>query len=79
MVSALQDNSNFATVDVVMEINNSESAVIAKESESAIEFDSKQLMAMSQINCVIKEGETTSRAAGRAHPPQRAVRIDDGR
>src|SRR6266496_2367747 len=75
----VQDNSNFATVDVVVEINNSETAVIAKEGESAIEVDSRQLVAMSQIGCVIKEGDITERQASRAHPPQCAVRIDDGR
>ena len=63
----------------MMEINNSETAVIAKEGDSAIEIDSRQLVAMTQIGCVIKEGETTDRDAGRAHPPQCAVRIDDGR
>ena len=55
----LQDNSNFATVDVVVEINDSEIAVIAKESDSAIEIDSKQSRATSQINCVVKESGTT--------------------
>ena len=56
----LQDNSNFATVDIVVEINDSETAVIAKQGDSAIEIDSKQLVAMSQINSVIKEGGSTA-------------------
>src|SRR5262249_49797883 len=75
----LQDKSNFATVDVVVEISNSQSAGIDKESDSAIELDSKQLVAMSQISCVVKESGTTACEASCAHPPQRAVRIDDDR
>src|SRR6266496_4964213 len=75
----VQDNANFATVDVVVKINNSETAIIANEGESAIELDSRQLVAMTQIDCVIKEGDITERQASRAHPPQCAVRIDDGR
>ena len=55
----VQDNSNFATVDVMVEIDNSEIAVIAKQGDSAIEFDSRQLVAMTHIYCVIKEGGTT--------------------
>ena len=38
----VQDNSNFATVDVVMEIDNSETAVIANEGDTAVEIDSSQ-------------------------------------
>ena len=75
----VQDHPNFATIDVVVEINNSETAVIANEGDSAVEVDSSQLVAMTQINCVIKEDSTTARDAGRAHPSQCAVRIDDGR
>ena len=63
----------------MVEINNSKTAVIANEGDSAIEVDSKQLMAMTEINCVIKEDDITGRDASRAHPPQCAVRIDDGR
>ena len=63
----------------MVEINNSETAVIGKHGDSAIEVDSRQFAAMTQIGCVIKEGGTTDRDAGRAHPPQCAVRIDDGR
>src|SRR6266481_2546542 len=62
-----------------MEISNSETAVIANECDCAVEVDSRQLVAMSQINCVIKEDGTTERDASRAHPPQCAIRIDDGR
>src|SRR6266513_1754275 len=75
----VQDNSVFATVDVVVAINHSETAVIANEGESAIELDSRQLVTMTQIDCVIKEGDITEPQASRAHPPQCAVRIDDGR
>ena len=41
--------------------NNSETAVIANEGESAIELDSRQLVAMTQIDCVIKEDDITER------------------
>jgi hypothetical protein len=62
-----------------MKIDNSETAVIANQGDSAIELDSRQLVAMTQINCVIKEDGTKAVQASRAHPPQCAVRIDDGR
>ena len=45
----------------MVEINNSETAVIGKEGESAIELDSRQLVAMAYIGCVIKEDGTTGR------------------
>ena len=63
----------------MVEIDNSEIAVIANEGESAIELDSSQLVAMTHIDCVIKEDDITARQASRAHPPQCAVRIDDAR
>src|SRR5436190_3348038 len=75
----IQDNSNLLTVDVMVKISNSETAVIGKESESAIELDSRQLVAMTQIGCVIKEDDTSGRDASRAHPPQCAIRVDNGR
>ena len=62
----VKDNPNFARVDVMVEINNSETAVIGKESESAIELDSRQLGAMAYIDCVIKEDGTTGREVSRA-------------
>src|SRR6266550_9198250 len=34
---------------------------------------------MTQIKCVIKEDDVTDRETGRAHPPQCAIRINDGR
>ena len=40
----------------MVEISDSETAVIPKEGDSAIELDSKQLVAISQIDGVIKEG-----------------------
>ena len=75
----IQDNSNFARVDVMVEINNSKVAVIGKLGEGAIELDSRQFAAMTHINCIIKEDGTTGGDAGRAHPSQAAVRIEDGR
>ena len=55
----VQDNSDFATVDVMVEIPDSETTVIGKEGDCAIEVDSRQLAAMTQIGCVIKENGTT--------------------
>src|SRR4029077_17590406 len=75
----VQDNSKFATVDVMVETINFETAVIANLGDSAVEVDSSYFAAMTQIDCVIKEDGTTEGDAGRAHPPQCAVRIDDGR
>ena len=59
-----------------MEANNSETAVIAKE--GAVECDSNQLVTMTHIVLAIKEDGTNDRDAGRAHPPQCAIRMDDG-
>ena len=42
----VHDNPDFATVDIVMEIDYAEIAVIAKQGDSAIELDSRQLVAM---------------------------------
>ena len=52
----VQDNSNFATVDIVVEKSDPDTAVIANLGESAIEIDSIQLGTMSKIDSVIKEG-----------------------
>ena len=61
----------------MVEINNSETAVIGKDSENAIELDSSQLRAMAYIGCVIKKDGTTGRDVSRAYPPQCTVGIDN--
>ncbi len=53
----------------MVEINNSEIAVIGKLGDSAIEVDSNQFAAPTHIGCVIKEDGTTGRDAARAYPP----------
>ncbi len=63
----------------MVEIDNSETAVIANLGESAIELDSSQQVAMTQINCVIKKGGANDGDACGAHPSQCAVGIDDDR
>src|SRR5262245_17021125 len=60
-------------------INNSDTTIIAYEGDSAIEVDPRQLATMTEIDCVIKEDGTADRQASRAHPPQCAVSVDDGR
>src|SRR6266487_1758588 len=74
----LQDNSNLAKVDIVVEKSDSDTAVIPNLIDSAIEVVSIQPGAMNEIGSVIKEGGSVTREASCAHPPQRAVRIDDG-
>ena len=66
-------------VVVVVEISDSDTAVIAEEGETAIELVSIELGANSKIDCVIKEGGNIARVASRAHPAQCPVRIDDAR
>ena len=68
----VQDNSNFAAVDIMVEINDSETAVIAKQGDSAIELDSKQLAAVTYIDRVIEEGGTPLESAS-AWPTHRSA------
>src|SRR5437762_800392 len=75
----VQDNSNFAAVDIVVEKSDADVAIIAKLGGSAVEIDPIQLGAMSKISSVIKEDGNTARKASGAHPAQCAVCIDDGR
>src|SRR5206468_3782586 len=75
----IQDNPSFANVDVMVEVNNSNVAVISKVCNHAIKVDSIQYAANTQIGCIIKEDGTTGRDAACAYPPYCTVRIDDGR
>src|SRR4029077_17738026 len=74
----VQDNSNFATVDIVMEKSDPETAVIANLGDGAVEIDSIQAGTMSQINSIIKKASRITRKPSRANPSQRTVRVDDG-
>src|SRR5205823_6087366 len=74
----VQDNSKFATVDIVVEISDPETAVIAHFGDGAVEIDSIQPGAIRNIDRVIEEGGRSSSETTRANPSQRTVRIDDG-
>ena len=65
----------------MVEITDSDIAVIAKEGESAIKINSIQVGAMSIIDCVIEErgSKANEIGCGRAHPTQRAIGINDRR
>ena len=63
----------------MVEPDNSETAVIGKFGDGAVEVDSKQLMEITYIDGVIKEGGANDVKPAGGHPPQCAVRIDDGR
>ena len=63
----VQDNSKFATIDVMVEKGDSYIAVITKLGESAIEVVSIQPGAISKIDRIIKEGR--NRACMAPVPP----------
>ena len=59
----------------MVKISNSDTAVISHLRESAIELDSSQQVAMTYIDCVIKEDEITGCEISCPYPSQRAVGV----
>src|SRR4051812_6453066 len=68
-----------ALIDVVMNIGDPDTAVVANDRERAVELNPVELLGVAKIDCPIKKSRRDTRNTGSPNPADLAVSVHDDR